>query len=441
MRISIYLIFCSGMLIINGCHNNAHLRTQKKLDKGESVISSSVVGNIGGMEKGFELNAINRTGILGSRLEISYLRGTGSSELGPYFSVGSDYHDVGFNGGFDYRAYVLGNGKYNKKAGFQIEYNYTEPINNNFVKTLHLRPSISTITDENKSTYMGIHGIIASGQLSDEVWWYERDTIRDPNGLIIHFDYPDFTEQVEYRYFSYGAGLTAGYEYRPKNFKSFKDMNIQIQFDVSLIQNTFDTDFTFPNNAILGLDHYSKDQLDGVNYSTGPVFLAGLSIGTNFFKPKKLNKDLIKPLPIPKIFDPETGEKIKEKNDTTTHKPIERIESIKGMKPIESTDFFIQGMSVANNEYNGKIFYGNFCCSLYFPPLGLIPLLGANYFPVKVPNKYTDELKERQKDQFKKGYKKQIKSIRIKQSLDSAMVGTVGWVGIVAVSLAIFSSW
>ena len=127
------------MLIINGCHNNAHLRTQKKLDKGESVISSSVVGNIGGMEKGFELNAINRTGILGSRLEISYLRGTGSSELGPYFSVGSDYHDVGFNGGFDYRAYVLGNGKYNKKAGFQIEYNYTEPINNNFVKTLHLR--------------------------------------------------------------------------------------------------------------------------------------------------------------------------------------------------------------------------------------------------------------------------------------------------------------
>ena len=103
---SLKIFILSGwILVLIGCHNNAHLRTQKILEKKESVISVSGVLPFGGITERYRINLEN--GIIGMRGELSYIKGFGNYELGPYAGFGlSDLDDLGFILGFGYKNYL-----------------------------------------------------------------------------------------------------------------------------------------------------------------------------------------------------------------------------------------------------------------------------------------------------------------------------------------------
>jgi len=52
MRHSQIIFLCFLLLVLAGCHNNAHLRTQKVLKPGEKVYSGSGVLAMGGVDDG-----------------------------------------------------------------------------------------------------------------------------------------------------------------------------------------------------------------------------------------------------------------------------------------------------------------------------------------------------------------------------------------------------
>ena len=110
------------ILVLFGCHNNAHIRTQKILEKKESVISVSGVLPIGGIDDRYSIDDEN--GILVMRGELSYIKGFGNYELGPYAGFGlSDFDDPGFILGFDYKNYFLGVQRFQTDGISQMTHN------------------------------------------------------------------------------------------------------------------------------------------------------------------------------------------------------------------------------------------------------------------------------------------------------------------------------
>ena len=170
------------ILVLFGCHNNAHLRTQKILEKKESVISVSGVLPIGGIDDRYSIDDEN--GILGMRGELSYIKGFGNYELGPYAGFGlSDLDDPGFILGFDYKNYLNISSSMPIKFGAQFEIDFSE-----YGQIFHIKPSLITVTNQKKAGYFGIHGLLHGGSLN--LW---------------NFDV--------YNYSSLGAGFTLGTEY------------------------------------------------------------------------------------------------------------------------------------------------------------------------------------------------------------------------------------
>ena len=96
------IIFLCFLLV--GCHNNAHLRTQKVLKPGEKAYSGSFVLAVGGETRSGRLDY---TGVPGMRGEVSMLTGRKGGEAGPYFGFGlsGDNERFVFTGGFDYKQY------------------------------------------------------------------------------------------------------------------------------------------------------------------------------------------------------------------------------------------------------------------------------------------------------------------------------------------------
>ena len=147
------------LLLTFGCRNNAHLRTQKILEKKESVLSVSGVLPIGGIDEGYDIDDEN--GILGMRGELSYIKGFGNYELGPYAGFGfSDLDDPGFILGFDYKNYLNTSSSRPIKFGTQFELNSSE-----YGQVFHIKPSLITVTNQKKAGYFGLHGLLYNGSL------------------------------------------------------------------------------------------------------------------------------------------------------------------------------------------------------------------------------------------------------------------------------------
>ena len=105
MRHNQIIFLCSFLLVLVGCHNNAHLRTQKILKPGEKAYSGSGVLAMGGADENW--NNISNTGVMGIRGEVSMLKGGKDSEAGPYIGVGGTWYDgPGLILGFEYRKYT-----------------------------------------------------------------------------------------------------------------------------------------------------------------------------------------------------------------------------------------------------------------------------------------------------------------------------------------------
>ena len=150
MRHGQIIFLCSFLLVLVGCHNNAHLRTQKVLKPGEKAYSGSGVVALGGAEE----DDINNTGVMGLRGEVSMLKGGKDSESGPYFGVGIWEDGLGLILGYDYRKYTGQRRGSPKKLGAQIEVNFSEAG-----QAFHLRPSLTSTTKRGRPLYGGLHGI------------------------------------------------------------------------------------------------------------------------------------------------------------------------------------------------------------------------------------------------------------------------------------------
>ena len=114
MRHSQIIFLCSFLLVLVGCHNNAHLRTQKILKPGEKAYSASGVLAMGGVDYN---SSYRNTGVVGLRGEVSMLKGGKDSEAGPYFGVGEGNSGPGLILGYDYRKYTGQSSGQAKKTG------------------------------------------------------------------------------------------------------------------------------------------------------------------------------------------------------------------------------------------------------------------------------------------------------------------------------------
>jgi len=397
------IFLCSFLLVLVGCHNNAHLRTQKILKPGEKAYSGSGVLAVGGAEDRY--NNISNTGVMGLRGEVSMLKGGKDLEAGPYFGVGIGNDGPGLILGYDYRKYTGQRSGSPKKLGAQFEVNIGEAG-----QTFHLRPSLTSTTKRGKPIYGGVHGLLAMGNLMEYGYGYydERET--------------------DYRFNSLGAGLTAGAE-----FLTFDNNSIQLQVDVSMVKNSFSTDTELPF-----LDPDDWDDWEDGEDELFPIVTG--SIGMSFFKPDPTNKESFEPLPTPSyntdqaqtqpVFDPETGEKISSgmRFDPETGEAIietqfnpetgEQVAVAEEKQKMSYNEIVVQAKNAAKSRHNRATYNAAGVASCIIYPIGLpVAILYTESGIASNMNPYDPvylDLDSNQKNQYRHAYKQEEKQLRRK---------------------------
>jgi hypothetical protein len=406
MRHSQIIFLCSFLLVLVGCHNNAHLRTQKVLKPGEKAYSGSGVLAMGGAEDHY--NNINNTGVMGLRGEVSMLKGGNNLEAGPYIGVGIGEDGPGLILGYDYRKYTGQSSGSPKKLGAQFEVNIGEAG-----QTLHLRPSLTSTTKRGKPLYGGVHGLLAMGNLMEYDYRYDGDI------------------EIDYRFSSLGAGLTAGAE-----FLTFDNNSIQLQVDVSLVKNSFSTDAEL---RVFDPDDWGEYDSWG-SHDDDPALMVTGSIGMSFFKPDPTNKESFEPLPTPSyntgqtqtqpVFDPETGEKISGgmRFDPETGEAIietqfnpetgEQIAVAEEKQKMSYGEIVFQAKNAAKSRHNRATYNAAGIASCFIYPIGLpVAILYTESGVASNMNPYDPvylDLDSNQKNQYKQAYKQEEKQLRRK---------------------------
>ena len=408
-RHSQIILLCSFLLVLVGCHNNAHLRTQKILKPGEKAYSGSGVVAMGGAEEDWE--NIDNTGVMGLRGEVSMLKGGNNLEAGPYFGVGIGDDGPGLILGYDYRKYTGQGSGSPKKMGTQFEVNIGEAG-----PAFHLRPSLTSTTKRGKPLYGGIHGLLAIGSLTDHGYGYGY-------GYGFGYDYDEEIE-IDYRFNSLGAGLTAGAE-----FLNFNNNSIQLQVDVSLVKNAFN---------INDSEEYWDLSIETRDDELFPIVTG--SIGMSFFKPDPTNKESFEPLPAPSystgqsqtqpVFDPETGEKISGamRFDPETGEPIietrfnpetgEQVAIAEEKQKMSYNEIVFQAKNAAKSRHNRAVYNAAGVASCFIYPVGLpVAILYTESGVASNINPYDPiyvDLDSNQKNQYRHAYKQEEKQLRRK---------------------------
>ena len=423
MRHSQIIFLCFFLLVLVGCHNNAHLRTQKVLKPGEKVYSGSGVLAMGGIDESYD--GLQNTGVMGFRGEVSMLKGGKDSEAGPYFGVGIIMDESpGLILGYDYRKYTGQRSGSPKKLGAQFEVNISEAG-----AAFHLRPSIISTTKRGRPLYGGVHGLLAVGNLKDRPWWewetVDSSEVYEDNWGNISYDrdWHDIEQEFDYRFNSLGAGLTAGAE-----FLTFANNSIQLQVDVSMVKNSFSTDAEL---LVFDPDDWEDGEDELFPIVTG-------SIGMSFFKPDPTNKESFEPLPTPSyntgqtqpIFDPETGEKTSGgmRFDPETGEAIietqfdpetgEQIVAAEVKQEMSYSEVVFQAKNAANSRHNRAIYNAAGVASCFIYPVGLpVAILYTESGVASNMNPYDPvylDLDSNQKNQYKQAYKQEEKQLRRK---------------------------
>jgi len=294
------LLLLLALIGLAGCYNNAHLRTQQLLEPGEKVVSGSEALPLGGR---MEYGLLDRTGVSGLRGEVSFLTGKRWGESGPYVGLGlAGDEEVDIIAGYEIKRYIKLNTAQPWKLGLQAEGNlnlvgeYGSP---GFA--LHLRPSFTSTTTRKRPYYGGLHGLVSLGSLEKPVSFKEY---ADEGRWI-----PE--EYVGYQFYSYGAGVTAGYE------KISRTASTQMQVDASWVYGRYLTREYTPDNSFPSSSRSPSSS----------TFIVTGSVGLNLFRPEPSARRPAGPLPAPPVppkemleatapaehepqFDPETGELI-----------------------------------------------------------------------------------------------------------------------------------
>jgi len=442
MRHGQIIFLCTNLLVLVGCHNNAHLRTQKILKPGEKVYSGSGVLAMGGIDD--RTDGLDNSGVMGLRGEVSMLKGSKDSEAGPYFGVGVGEDSPGLILGYDYKKYIGLNSGLPKKFGAQIEINVGEAG-----AAFHLRPSITSTTKRGRPFYGGVHGLLAVGNLKDRPWldWKTVDSsnvYEDYWGNISYgSESHQFDGEVDYRFSSLGAGLTAGVEYL-----TFANNSIQLQVDVSLVKNSFNTDFNIPvedwDNVVDPSWQNWEDQDAGLDaprdlsHDDELIPMVTGSIGMSFFKPDPTRKESFEPLPTPSyntkqtqpIFDPETGEKISGamRFDPETGEAIvemqfdpetgEQVAAAEEKQKMSYDEIVFQAKNAARSRHNRAIYNAAGIASCFIYPVGLpVAILYTESGVASNMNPYDPvylDLDSNQKSQYRNAYKQEEKQLRRK---------------------------
>ena len=424
-RHSQIIFLCFFLLVLVGCHNNAHLRTQKVLKPGEKAYSGSGVVAMGGIDD--RTDGLDNTGVMGLRGEVSMLKGSKDSEAGPYFGVGVGDDGPGLILGYDYRKYTGQSGGQAKKLGAQFEVNIGEAG-----QTFHLRPSLTSTTKRGRPFYGGVHGLLAVGNLMEGFEWEAFDS----SG---YYTFEHHEEWIDYRFNSLGAGLTAGAE-----FLAFDNNSIQLQVDVSLVKNSFSTDAEPPDidmenvNWVSWLDDNGNIDEAFESHDDELMPMVTGSIGMSFFKPDPTNKESFEPLPTPSyntkqtqpVFDPETGEKISGgmRFDPETGEAIietqfdpetgEQIAVAEEKQKMSYDEIVFQAKNAARSRHNRATYNAAGVASCFIYPVGLpVAILYTESGVASNMNPYDPvylDLDSSQKIQYTHAYKQEEKQLRRK---------------------------
>ena len=304
-----------AILLLAGCHHNAHIRTQRPLSPSEKVFSGSLTSfpiSLGNNVDFWGNRPEKSIGILGMRSELSFLSGLeNNQEIGTYAGFGLGSFVSGNIYGLHYKKYRhLPFTDRLVKVGGVLEINVSDRG-----RVFNTKASIIEASSEKYKRYKGIHFLFAHSL-----------------GYIRSYHDKNFANysNLSYEIQSVGIGLTMGME--KKTY--VKNTYLQRQIDISLIQDNF-------------------------SYSNESVYvLFGFSLGFNIFNPSTNPKIIFEPLPIIRkkptklsidkflnttnevfdfgtekpiqdsdlIFDPETGEVIEKENvefDPETGEEIE----------------------------------------------------------------------------------------------------------------------
>ena len=423
MRHSQIIFLCSFLLLLVGCHNNAHLRTQKVLKPGEKAYSGSGVVAMGGDDEG---SNANNTGVMGLRGEVSMLKGSKDSESGPYFGVGIGEDGPGLILGYEYRKYTGQGGGQAKKLGAQFEVNIGEAG-----QTFHLRPSLTSTTKRGRPLYVGLHGILAVGNLMGYKYFSWRTSEETYEYDLWHNDEYEF----DYRFNSLGAGLTAGTE-----FLTYDNNSIQLQVDVSLVTNSFNIEEApVPDIDMENVTFASwldEEEWGGQRNDVMPMVTG--SLGMSFFKPEPTNKKSFEPLPTPSygatqtqpVFDPETGEKISGgmRFDPETGEAIvemqfdpetgDQIAIAEEKQKMSYDEIVFQAKNAARSRHNRAVYNLAGVASCFIYPIGLpVAVLYTESGVASNMNPYDPvyvDLDPGQKNQYRYAYKQEEKHLRRK---------------------------
>jgi hypothetical protein len=246
--------------------------------------------------------------------------------------------------------------------------------------------------------------------------------------------YEWYEKEIDYRFNSLGAGLTAGAE-----FLAFDNNSIQLQVDVSLVKNSFSTDDEPPDIDMENVNWTSWDQLE--NWGTHDDELMPMvtgSIGMSFFKPDPTNKEPFEPLPTPSsntdqtqpVFDPETGEKISGamRFDPETGEAIvemqfdpetgEQIAAAEEKQKMSYDEILFQAKNAARSRHNRAIYNAAGVASCFIYPVGLpVAILYTESGVASNMNPYDPiyvDLDSNQKIQYRHAYKQEEKQLRRK---------------------------
>ena len=259
MIYKIRLLIISSLLLLAGCYNNAHIQTQRELQKGESSTNVGVIVPSISSDERFE------THIAAQRIEFSHIKGFKKFEFGYYGGVGIVFAEAPIGlGGLIWRKNINTDSS-PIKLGLHAEYGqFKEGARDRKRSGFQIRPSITTLTSSKKSSYLGLHGLLSISRRTEDRWRYTS----------VGSTYERVKTVEEENYNSYGYGLTLGLE------KFSNSFSVQTQIDISMVKNIWDD--IEPNRS--KIDHKF-------------VPLVSLSAGINFFNPiEQFDQDFI-PMP------------------------------------------------------------------------------------------------------------------------------------------------
>jgi len=440
------------LLLYSGCYNNAHVRTQKRLEEGERAVSFGVISAVGGPKPG----NINYSGISGLRTEASFLKGTGKGEKGLYLGVGLAGSDgMDYIAGLESKKYITLSGKTLCKFGVQgeIDYSHASYMGSKGV-SFQLRPSLSNMVTDKRNTYYGIHGLLSYGSIEER---YNK------------WGYGD--EINKYKLSTIGIGVSVGME------RILKKTSHQYQYDISVIKSFLPDNNSKSETSIMisfsvGLNSFSKPvaayKQSGQTYEISPVPKneevefdpeTGLPVKEGEIKEKipifdpETGKYISgeKPDTTKILFDPNTGEIIKDSTvstcdtsklgdiqekaeeneyilDPTTGKFVKKSEMV---VQITEAQVIMKAMNDAKSNHSQILNVGCGAAGCLYPLLGIpagILYAESNIFPtIDLESAYVQQLNPDLRKRYIKTYKVEQRRLR-----RSAVYGTQGAISIVA---------